>query len=333
MNEVRYLPFSLTDSRYFNLHSTKSGIDKNKLIQNGFEYSFPYITRTDKNNGCDMFVSQQDKPFDDGNTITIGLDTQTVFYQPHPFYTGQNIQVLESPFMTKKVALFLIPLIKRQLRLLNWGGNGATLGRLRVKKIVLPVDENDSPNWEYMESKVDEILQNDKQALVIKDFSLPKLQLSEVEWKPFSISDFFKTERGKSEAKSKLTPGLTPLISARKQFNGFDSFVDVEKEQTSRETITVNNNGDGGAGIAFFHNYRYVSTQDVTTLKEKIPLSKEAKIFFSVCITHQSKKFGFGNKVTSKRLLHQKIMLPTDKEGNVNYDYMEEYVRSILNPL
>lgn len=56
MNEVRYLPFSLTDSRYFNLHSTKSGIDKNKLIQNGFEYSFPYITRTDKNNGCDMLL-------------------------------------------------------------------------------------------------------------------------------------------------------------------------------------------------------------------------------------------------------------------------------------
>ena len=41
-----------------------------------------------------MFVGNQSERYcmDNGNVITIGLDTQTVFYQPTSFYTGQNIQ-------------------------------------------------------------------------------------------------------------------------------------------------------------------------------------------------------------------------------------------------
>lgn len=41
-----------------------------------------------------MFVTEQPLHYkvDEGNVITIGLDTQTVFYQPASFYTGQNIQ-------------------------------------------------------------------------------------------------------------------------------------------------------------------------------------------------------------------------------------------------
>ena len=45
-----------------------------------------------------MFVNKQKAIYqaDEGNVITIGLDTQTVFYQENPFYTGQNIQILRN---------------------------------------------------------------------------------------------------------------------------------------------------------------------------------------------------------------------------------------------
>lgn len=78
----------------FDITSTKSGIDKNKLNNEvGF---IPYITRTDMQNGINMFITDKQNNrynIDEGNVITIGLDTQTVFYQPTAFYTGQNIQV------------------------------------------------------------------------------------------------------------------------------------------------------------------------------------------------------------------------------------------------
>ncbi|HEL2149802.1 TPA: restriction endonuclease subunit S [Streptococcus suis] len=328
---LQYLPFELSDTRYFNLHSTSSGIDKVRLkITNSLE-CFPYITRTDKNNGCDMFVGKQDKPLDKGNSITIGLDTQTVFYQPTDFYTGQNVQILESKFMTKNIALFLIPLIKKQLVLLNWGGNGATLGRLRVKKIVLPVDEKGEPNWDYMDNFINNQIKPLEKLADESLLTYPLINLNSVPWSDFYISDFFEAERGKSGAKRKLYSGQIPLVSARKQFNAFDSFVTVDESKTFKKSISVNNNGDGGAGLAFFHNYKYVATQDVTALIEKEFMSNEVKLFISVCITKQADKFGHGNKLNTKRLLHQKIMLPVTIDGKPDFNFMEKYISSIMN--
>ena len=143
----------------FNVTSTLSGIDKNKLVlsNNG---KIPYITRTDINNGIKLFIPNNQLTKykkNDGNVITIGLDTQTVFYQPHNFFTGQNIQVMKHNLLNKYNALFLIPLIKIQMEKFNWGGNGATLGRLARTKIMLPVNKKNKPDFEYMEQYIKNI--------------------------------------------------------------------------------------------------------------------------------------------------------------------------------
>ena len=141
----------------FSISSTSSGIDKNKLCISENDANIPYITRTDKNNGVSIFIplKQKDKySLDEGNVITIGLDTQTVFYQMHKFYTGQNIQLLTNNKLNKLNAKFLIPLIKIQMEKFNWGGNGATLGRLNRLKLMLPITENNTVDWEYMEQYI-----------------------------------------------------------------------------------------------------------------------------------------------------------------------------------
>lgn len=135
----------------FEIFSTKNGIDRNKL--NGRTGAIPYITRTDMNNGFDSLIaSQSGHAINDGNVITIGLDTQTVFYQPLDFYTGQNIQILRNERINRYVAQFLIPCLLKVMDKFNWGGNGATLTRLRRSKILLPVTENNEPDYVYMEA-------------------------------------------------------------------------------------------------------------------------------------------------------------------------------------
>lgn len=151
----------------FGIKATKSGIDKNKL--NMKEGEIPYITRSEVDNGINLFVSnKQNEKYkkDEGNVITIGLDTQTVFYQKNSFYTGQNIQVLRNEHLNKYTAMFIIPLLKTQMQKFSWGGNGATLGRLNRTKIMLPI-KNNTIDWQGMEDfikqkeleKVVEVLQ------------------------------------------------------------------------------------------------------------------------------------------------------------------------------
>ena len=144
----------------FKLSATNSGIDKNKLIESDIT-NIPYITRSDVNNGLSMFVGKEQRKkysINDGNVIIIGLDTQTAFYQPHQFYTGQNVQILTNQYMNKYNALFIIPLLKKQLQKLNWGGNGATLGRLERMKIMLPINTEGDPDYKYMEQYIKNIM-------------------------------------------------------------------------------------------------------------------------------------------------------------------------------
>ena len=134
----------------FAIDSASSGIDRSKLIKG--TGTIPYITRTDSINGIADFICAQNDAINKGNCITIGLDTQTVFYQCQDFYTGQNIQVLRSKHINKYSALFLIPLIRKVLSKFSWGGNGATLSRLRRTRIMLPVisGSNSEVDWDFM---------------------------------------------------------------------------------------------------------------------------------------------------------------------------------------
>lgn len=110
------------------------------------------MTRSDADNGHALFVGNQNKYMtDEGNAITIGLDTQTVFYQPHSFYTGQNVQVLRNPHLNKYNALYMTIMIRRQMVKFNWGGNGATLGRLKKLSLLLPSADDNAPDYCYME--------------------------------------------------------------------------------------------------------------------------------------------------------------------------------------
>lgn len=136
----------------FDISATRSGIDKIKLITG--EGQTPYITRTDVRNGIDSFVPTQSSKYrmDEGNVITIGLDTQTVFYQPTAFYTGQNIQVIRHPKIDRYNAMFIIVAIKKLVERFSWGSYGATLTRLRKSRIYLPANEKGEIDFEYMSS-------------------------------------------------------------------------------------------------------------------------------------------------------------------------------------
>lgn len=209
----------------FDISSSSSGIDKNKLLLNTNKTDIPYITRTEENNGINLFIQKEQSnkyTLDEANVITIGLDTQTVFYQSHKFYTGQNIQVLRHKKLNKLNAKFLIPLIKIQMQKFNWGGNGATLGRLYKTKIMLPVDQKNNIDWQFMEQYTKIII--NKKFNYYKKYAkciLDKLQHQEIEslndknWREFFLTDIFMNiQRGKRLIKTNQIIGDKPYISS-----------------------------------------------------------------------------------------------------------------------
>jgi hypothetical protein len=150
--ELNFEAVLITDV-FETMNATTAWYDKSKLSPLG-QTEYPFISRTRANNGVDGFCSRQAKAPEPGNAITIALDTQVVAYQPVPFYTSQNIQVLRHRQLTEAAAMVLVAAIDQQMGKFSWGGNGATLGRLRKTRIMVPTVQNDNGNhvidWEGM---------------------------------------------------------------------------------------------------------------------------------------------------------------------------------------
>lgn len=71
-------------------------------------------------------------------------------------------------------------------------------------------------------------------------------------WKDFFLTDFFHCEKGNQNNMASLNAGDIPLVSAKKCDNGYKDFVAFNgKKHFKGGIITLNNDGDGGAGIAY----------------------------------------------------------------------------------
>lgn len=320
----------------FKIFSTNSGIDKNKLnLKKG---EIPYITRTDKNNAIDFFIGNQDEKYkiDKGNVITIGLDTQTVFYQSHSFYTGQNIQILSNNNINFLNSQFLIPLIKKQMEKFNWGGNGATLTRLKRSKIILPANKKGEPDYAFMEQYMRqkeqeklEIFKNyiPKRINEVKDFQEVE-PLNQKEWREFFIEDIFNIKAGKRLTKADMKKGSMPFIGASDSNNGITNYVSNTNSSIDSNVLGVNYNGSVVEN--FYHPYKAIFSDDVKRLSLKeLEGNEYLYLFVKTAILKQKSKFQYAYKFNESRMLRQKLLFPIDTKGKPDYDYMENYIKKL----
>ncbi|POH75172.1 restriction endonuclease subunit S [Arthrobacter glacialis] len=135
------------------MHAAGKWLDHNKAVLHG-EPSVPYVTRSGVGNGVGAFLPHQsfDAP-NDGNAISIGVSTSTVFYQPVAFYTSKEIQVLRHPNLSVNNGPVLVAIIRAQMSKFQWG-NGASLVRLKATRIMVPVstdiDGKSIVDWDGM---------------------------------------------------------------------------------------------------------------------------------------------------------------------------------------
>lgn len=155
------------------------------------------------------------------------------------------------------------------------------------------------------------------------------LDLYDREWKDFRLLDYFRHEKGNQNNMAELRPGSFPLVSARNVNNGYKDFVSENEKKHSFEgfCLTINNDGDGGAGISYYQPCKMLLDSHVTALYPKASMTEEILKFFSACITAQREKFGHGYSLNNTRLSVFRVMLPVDESGNPDYAFMERYIK------
>lgn len=141
----------------FEIYSSNKRFDANKVVilENG---KFPYVVRTGLNNGIRGYINEDEKYLNNGNTISFGQDTATMFYQKIPYFTGDKIKILQSKDVrfSENNAQFLIPIMTKAFSSFSWGSSSFSVDIIKDQKIHLPT-KNGKIDFEFMESFIAEL--------------------------------------------------------------------------------------------------------------------------------------------------------------------------------
>lgn len=159
-------------------------------------------------------------------------------------------------------------------------------------------------------------------------------QKNDLVWESVSISQLCTFERGKENNMASLAEGEIPLVSARKVNNGIKGFVACpSKIIEGGKVLSLNNDGDGGAGLAFYQPFDFALDSHVTALHLKNNLSAQALIFMAACISKQHAIFGHGYSISLPRAKRILSMLPVKDSGSPDFQYMDDYISGLRDKL
>ena len=148
LGNVKWEYFQLNS--IFNIKGTKT-TSLTKLEEKG-KGKFPYVTTQATNNGVGNHFNYYTE---EGNVITV--DSAVIgfaSYQDKKFSASDHVEKLIPLFeMNKYNALFIVTLLNKERDRWNYGRKSSQT-RLLNLKIKLPINEEDYPDWKFMEEYI-----------------------------------------------------------------------------------------------------------------------------------------------------------------------------------
>lgn len=208
-----------------------------------------------------------------------------------------------------------------------------------IKRVVTVLDE-----WcveAYMETNYSKLTNNDfKETLrkfLVNEFandlinniseksiSNSDMKLNQERWKYFNLIDFFDMFAGKYYPKDSFSSGKVPLVSASDTTNGVMSWTDLEPK-FAKKSITI---GKIGA-TTYYQSVDFVASPDVTVLKPKFCMNNFIGLFLTTVINQENIKWFYGRQIRLGDCQKLRIKFPVDKNGKPNWQFMENYIKSL----
>ena len=146
-------------------------------------------------------------------------------------------------------------------------------------------------------------------------------------WKEFRVGDLFDVKKGKRLTAEDQEDGPNLYIGAIDSNNGVANHI-AQAPIHKGNTISLSYNGS--VGEAFYQPDPYWATDDVNALYPKYPDFNEHHGLFVATVLRQEKyRFSYGRKWTLENMESAIIRLPADSNGEPDWAFMEEYIKSL----
>lgn len=307
----------------------------------------PFVASGSVNNGVMKCCKPlEDEKLDEAGCITVSPVDGSAFYQPYPFLgrggAGSSILMLYADNMNLYSGQFIAKMISNTCACKYTYGHMGNKDGIKRERIMLPIDENNNPDYQFMEDYVKELMARKreqyldycKEQLKIFGGGYSLIPLADKHWKSFFIGEIFDYfVPGKSKGLNHLTEDVVSgksYIGATNRNNGVLSFVQEDKKLIQKgNAIGFIKNGNGSAGYAIYKYESFISTSDVIFAYANW-LNKYIGLFIITCSDMSQEKYSHGYKWTKERLLKSGIMLPVNEYGIPDYEYMEKYSKNLL---
>ena len=321
--EVEWKEFFFTDI----FKEVKRGKRLTKANQK--EGDIPYVSSTALNNGIDNFISNNKgvRRYKNNLSIANSGSVGSCFYHKYEYIASDHITTLTCKNADENIYKFMSTIIKRLESKYSFNRE-INDTRISREKLILPIDKDGNPHWEYMSKFIQNLevksIKNIVQYIYIQiKEKLKKNNLKNINWKEYFIEEICEIYSGKDIYERERIEGQTPYVTSTANNNGIGYFVSNTNETLDEHIISVNRNGS--VGYSFYHNYKALFGNDTRKLKLKYQNEFVGK-FISFMLLQQKEKYGYGYKMGTARLKRQKIILPSNINGDPNYDFMKKYM-------
>ena len=343
-----------TNWEYFPL-SGKNGLFKiepckcsnaGELLEDGNDIE--YIGAKKNDNGLMRYVNFEEALVTKGNCIIFICDGQGSVgytnYIDHDFIGSTTLSVGYNEKLNEKNGLFLVTVLDLERYRYSFGRKYKTnLSKVSIK---LPATKNGKPDWDYMETYMDNL--NYKH--IKTNNSLKINNLNTLNWCEFYLHKILNVTMGNGIDANKTTD-FDPkynYVSRDSNGNGVVAVVDeINGEIPFPKGSMSLALGGSYLGSCFIQKEPFYTAQNVAVLQEKLPLSIYTKLFIASLIRNEckTKYLAFGRELNSHIKKDFTIKLPTmlnengfvidktksfSENGHIpDWQLMEEIIKSL----
>lgn len=293
-------------------------LDLNKLKRSDSRNGIAFVGRSRRNLGVTAYVEPLPTmdPYPAG-WLTVALGGASVLYtfvQQRPFYTAQNVGVLQPPSdMTDNEKLWYALCIRRNA----WRYHGFGREANRTFRTIPVPPRDETPSWALGSNHTTEV-----DASPIDRLS--SHSLNSATWAPVPLRALFDVRKGKRLTKQNMSNGSTPFIGSSDANNGVTALVGQE---ALHEANTISVCYNGSVGEAFYQPVPFWCSDDVNVLYPKFDLTALRALFICTLIRKERYRFNYGRKWHLERMRDAEIRLPIAESGEPDWDWIDAFMR------
>lgn len=291
------------------------------------EEGINFVSSQDKNNGIVGRVKIENgiKIYPAG-CITVPLKGSVLMahLQPKPCYVAHQIAVLE-PFDTSMSyieKLYYVTCIRHNAFKYNYGRQAdKTLGDIEI-----PTDN------EIMLSKANSL--HYKPLSTANKRKVTSYVLDVESWKPFRVNELFEVKYGiNMELNTCIEaedgdPDAINFVARTESNNGVSARVKPVEGKVPQPAGLITCAGGGSVLSTFLQEEPFYSGRDLYLLIPLQRMSKLSKLFCITVLKANKYRYSYGRQANIT-LPYLELMLPATAEGQPDFDFMENYMKSL----